>query len=200
MALSGMADGKSKTELSLVLDDLIKGADAAEPDQQQLWVDSHLGELNAAIRTMGDDAPKELTVMAAARASGLNNQAERWKEGRELADIALNYDPTDRDALIGRSQASSALADFSRGYADADAVVRRAPDVSAGWTARAAASYGLGNYLQAIEDARRALALDPNNATAHALMRLSEGRTAASPKFDNTSLAQSIEREYHGMV
>ncbi len=200
MALQGQPDGKAKGDLSAVIDDLIKGADAAKPEEQQLFIDGHLGELNAAIRAMPGDSPKELTVQAAARAAELNNRAERWKEGRELADVALNYDPTDKDALISRSQASSALGDFARGYADADAVLRRAPETGAGWTARAAASYGLGNYLQAVEDARHALAVDPNDKTAFALMKLSEGRASTAPRFENASLAQSVEREYHGMV
>lgn len=200
MALAAEPDGKAKSDLLAVLDDLIKGADALKPEEQQIYIDSHLGELNAAIRALPAGAPKELTIKAAAKAADLNNKAERWKEGRELADVALGYDPTDKDALISRSQASSALGDYQRGYADADAVLRRVPDASAGWTARAAASYGLGNYLQAIEDSRRALALDPNDKTAHELMRLSEGRSVTAPKFDNTGLSQSIEREYHGMV
>ena len=46
--------------------------------------------------------------------------------------------------------------------------------------ALAAASYGLGNFLQAVEDARRALAVNPNDKTAHALMKLSAGRSAAA--------------------
>ena len=200
MTLERQAESKTRTELALVVDDLIKSADEIKPAEQQIWIDNHLGALNNAIRNLPADAPKEIAVQAAAQAAGLNNRAERWQEGRELADIAINYDPTDKDALISRSQASSALGDFARGYADADAVLRRAPSEAGAWTARAAASYGLGNYLQAVEDARRALAVDPNDKTAFALMKLSEGRTAAAPKFDNASLAQSVEREYHGMV
>lgn len=200
MTLEGAPASKAKAELSAVVDDLIKGADAVKPAEQQIWIDNHLGELNNAIRHLPDDAPRAFAVQAAAQASALNNRAERWREGRELADIALNYDPTDKDALISRSQASSALGDFARGYSDADAVLRRHQSEGGAWTARAAASYGLGNYLQAVEDARRALAVDPNDKTAYALMKLSEGRTAAAPKFENASLAQSVEREYHGMV
>lgn len=200
MTLEGQPESKARTELALVVDDLIKGADEVKPADRQVWIDNHLGELNNAIRNMSKDAPRRFAVQAAAQAAGLNNRAERWQEGRELAGIALGYDPTDKDALIGRSQASSALGDFARGYADADAVLRRAPNEGGAWTARAAASYGLGNYLQAVEDARRALAVDPNDKTAYALMKLSEGRTAAAPKFENASLAQSVEREYHGMV
>ena len=200
MSLTGQPDSGARAELALVVDDLIKAADQVKPDEQQVWIDNHLGELNNAIRSMSKDAPKAFAVKAAAQAAALNNRAERWKDGRELADVALNYDPTDKDALISRSQASSALGDFARGYADADAVLRRAPSEGGAWTARAAASYGLGNYLQAVEDARRALAVDPNDKTAYALMKLSEGRTAAAPKFENASLAQSVEREYHGMV
>ena len=200
MTLEGQPESKARTELTLVVNDLIKAADAVKPAEQQVWIDNHLGALNNAVRNMSKDAPKQFVVQAAAQAAGLNNRAERWQEGRELAGIALNYDPTDKDALIERSQANSALGDFARGYADADSVLRRAPNEGGAWTARAAASYGLGNYLQAIEDARRALAVDPNDKTAYALMKLSEGRTVAAPKFENASLAQSVEREYHGMV
>jgi len=200
MTLEGQPEGKAKAELGAIVDDLIKGADALKPAEQQIWIDNNLGELNNAIRHLSSDAPKQFAVQAAAQTAALNNRAERWKEGRELSDIALNYDPTDKDALISRSQASSALGDFARGYSDADAVLRRSPNAGGAWTARAAASYGLGNYLQSIEDARRALALDPNDKTAYALMKLSEGRTVAAPKFENASLAQSVEREYHGMV
>jgi len=200
MIITGAPDGKAKTDLGFVVDDLIEGADKAKPGEQQAWIDSHLGELNAAIRALPKDTPKMLGTQAAAQAAALNNRAERWKDGRDLAEVALNYDPQDRDALISRSQASSALGDFARGYADADAVLRRSPNSGGAWTARAAASYGLGNYLQAVEDARRALAVDPNDKTAFALMKLSEGRSAAAPQFENASLAQSVEREYHGMV
>ena len=200
MILEGAPDSKARAELSAVVDDMIKAADEVKPSEQQIWIDNHLGELNAVIRHLSQDAPKAFAAQAAAQAAALNNRAERWQDGRELAGIALSHDPTDKDALISRSQASSALGDFARGYSDADAVLRRAPSESGAWTARAAASYGLGNYLQAVEDARRALAIDPNDKTAYALMKLSEGRTAAAPKFENASLAQSVEREYHGMV
>lgn len=200
MIVTGAPDGKAKTDLGFVVDDLIKGADAAKPEEQQAWIDNHLGELNAAIRAMGKDAPKMLGAQAAAQAAALNIRAERWKDGRELAGIALDFDPTDKDALISRSHASTKLGDPARGYADADAVLRRAPNTGAAWTARASASYALGNFLQALEDARRALAVDPNDKTAFLLMKLSEGRTAAAPRFESASLAQSVEREYHGMV
>lgn len=200
MTLEGAPESKAKAELTVVIDDLIKSADEAAPDERQIWIDNHLGELNNTIRHLSKDAPKAFAAQAAAQAAALNNRAERWKDGRELAAIALDYDPTDKDALISRSQASSALGDYARGYSDADAVLRRSPNEGGAWTARAAASYGLGNFLQAVEDARRALAVNPNDKTAHALMKLSEGRSAAAPRFENSSLAQSIEREYHGMV
>ncbi len=200
MILEGQPESKAKAELAAVVEDMIKGADAVKPAEQQIWIDNHLGELNNTVRHLPQDAPKAFAAQAAAQAAALNIRAERWADGRELAGIALTYEPTDKDALISRSQASSALNDFARGYADADAVLRRLPSEGPAWTARAAASYGLGNYLQAVEDARRALAIDPNDKTAFALMKLSEGRTAAAPKFENTSLAQSVEREYHGMV
>src|SRR5260221_207771 len=55
---------------------------------------------------------------------------------------------------------------------------------------------------QAAEDARRALALDPEDKTAFALMKLSEGRARRASEFDKAQpkLADSVEREYHGMM
>ncbi|MEK7383879.1 MAG: protein kinase, partial [Elusimicrobiota bacterium] len=54
----------------------------------------------------------------------------------------------------------------------------------------------------AIEDARKALSRNPNDRTAFSLVKLSEGRVKTVPDFEKTQtrLADSIEREYHGMV
>ncbi len=191
---------KDKAEIGAAIDGLIKEADALKPQDRQAWIDNHLGEINTAVRALSRSAPKNISVKAAASAAGLNNRAERWEIARELAQIALHYDPEDKDALIQRSQAASGLGDYARAYADADAVLRKIPASTAGWTARAAAAYGLGNYLQALEDARRALALNPGDKTAYALMKLSEGRSQAAPQFENGSIGESVEREYHGMV
>ncbi len=199
-SLKGLPESRAKADIEAALAELEQGADAAEAGEQQAWIDSHLGALNTTLKTLPADATSDLRVAAATRAAELNNRAERWQDARDLAELALAGDPANPGALIERSRASSALRDFSRAYSDADAVLRRAPDAAAAWTARAAASYGLGNYLQAVEDARRALALDPNDKTAFALMKLSEGRVAPAPRFDNPSLAQAVEREYHGMV
>jgi|CXWL01.1.fsa_nt_gi tetratricopeptide (TPR) repeat protein len=198
--IDAQPDLKVKAEIAAALEGLIKDVDALKPQERQAWIDGHLGEINAAVRALPQNSPKSLAVKAAASAAGLNNRAERWDVGRELARVALGFDPEDVDALIEHSQASSGLGDFARAYADADAVLRKTPSSTAAWTARAAAAYGLGNYLQALEDARRALAVNPNDKTAYALLKLSEGRSQAAPQFDNGSLGESVEREYHGMV
>ncbi|OGR71118.1 MAG: hypothetical protein A2X40_00040 [Elusimicrobia bacterium GWC2_65_9] len=195
-------DGKARQDLLSALDSLEAGATSAQPQQRQAWIDSHLGELNAAVRTLGADAPARTARKAARQAAALNNRAERWEEARAFAEQALSFDPEDHDALISRSQANSRLGEYARAFADADRVARVAPDAAAAYTARACASYGLGNYLQAIEDARKALALDPEDKTAFSIMKLSEGRTRAVPPSEQgrTRLADSVEREYHGMI
>lgn len=202
--LDAEPDSRAKKEFLAALDALATGAARAPDGERQSWIDSHLGELNASARGLEYSTPETTAMKVARAASWLNNRAERWEEGREFADKALSYDPEDRDALIGRSQASSALGDHARAWADADRVARSAPDAAAGWTARAAASYGMGQYLQATEDARRALALDPQDKVAAMLMRLAEGRTRPSPRYEQdkaaSRLADSVEREYHGMV
>jgi len=202
-ALAAQPDGKAKADLLGALADLEDGAAKAAPEERQAWIDGHLGNLNETVRSLGADAPAPLVEKAAAAAAKLNAAAQRWDDARGLASKALEVDPDDRDALITRSQANAGLADFARAYADAERAAKVAPEEAAAYTARAAAAYGLGNYLQAVEDARRALALNPEDKDAFALMKLSEGRTRRIPDFEKSAqpqLADSVEREYHGMI
>ena len=201
--LGAEPDSKAKTDLMGALSDLERGTAQASPEARQAWIAAHLGDFNEVLRTLGKDAPAPLLRKADKAASRLNSLAERWEDSREFAEKALAYDPDDRDALIDRSQANTNLSDFARGYADAERAAKLAPDSAEAFTARAAAAYGLGNYLQAEEDARHALALDPENKAAFALMKLSEGRAKKMPDFEKkepAQLADTVEREYHGMV
>ncbi|MFI5345114.1 MAG: protein kinase [Elusimicrobiota bacterium] len=201
--LAAEPDSKAKTDLLGTLGDLEDGAAKIPPADSQGWIDAHLGTLNQTLRTLGPEAPAPLIKKASEAAAKLNVIAQRWEDARDLASRALDYDPDDRDALVLRSQANSGLAEFARSYADAERAAKIAPDYAAAYTARAAAAYGLGNYMQAVEDARRALALNPEDKEAFALMKLSEGRTRQTPDFEKAAqpqLADSVEREYHGMI
>jgi len=195
-------DDKFRKDLLDVLDTLENGAAKASSTERQGWIDSHLGELNAIVRSLPPDAPKETVHVSARAAARLNARAERWEESREFSQLALLQSPDDPEALLARSLAGSRLGDFTLAYADADRVARSSPGTSEAYTARAAAAYGLGNYLQAVEDARRALALDADDKTAFSLMKLSEGRMRTSPEFEKNQpqLADAVEREYHGMI
>ena len=65
----------------------------------------------------------------------------------------------------------------------------------------ASASYGLGNYNQALEDARRALALDSDDKTAISLMKLAEGRIKPRAALPEAGTGQAaVERGYNGML
>ncbi len=196
-------DSKAKTDLLGALGDLEDGAAKVPAAERQGWIDGHLGTINQTLRTLGPEAPAPLIQKASEAAAKLNVIAQRWEDARDLSSRVLDYSPDDRDALISRSQANSGLAEFARSYSDADRAAKVAPEFAGAYTARAAASYGLGNYLEAVEDARRALALNPEDKEAFALMKLSEGRTRKMPDFEKTSqpqLADSVEREYHGMI
>lgn len=201
-SLSAEPDSKFKADALAALKDLADGAAARPAEERQAWIDAHLGTLNETVRTAAG-APPAALLKAAKAAARLNAAAERWDDSKALASRALELAPEDRDALIGRSVANSHLSDFAAGYADAERAAKVAPDSAAAYTARASAYYGLGNYLQALEDARRALALDPEDKDAFQLMKLSEGRTTKLADFEGKPqprLADSVEREYHGMV
>ncbi|MDX6770731.1 MAG: protein kinase [Elusimicrobiota bacterium] len=205
-SVRGLPDAKGRDEAAAALETLEREALKQKPEEQQRYVDTHLGEFNQAVRQApaapaADESARLTGEELAKAAMELNGRAERWEESREFADKALGYDPNDRDALVGGARASYSLGDMPRSWAEADKAARLAPDSAAAYTARAMASFGLGQYLQAMEDARKALALDPNDKTAFGLLKLAEGRVRPTDIAPGQSeLAHQVEREYHGMV
>ncbi|MFI5361543.1 MAG: protein kinase [Elusimicrobiota bacterium] len=203
LEIAAEPDGKARTDLVGALSDLEAGAGKVPPGARQPWIDAHLGDFNEVLRTLPKDAPAPLIQKASRAAARLNARAERWEDAREFAERALDFNRDDLDALLSRSRANTQLADFARGYADAERASQLAPESAGAYSALAAAAYGLGEYPQAVEDARRALALDPEDKDAFELMKLSEGRTQTIPDFEKTAqpqVADAVEREYHGMV
>jgi tetratricopeptide (TPR) repeat protein len=184
------------------LSELETGAAQVPPEARQGWIDEHLGGFNDAVRELESAAPAPLAGKAARGAAVLNSRAERWEAARDFASKALDYDANDRVALVVRSRANAGLQDYARAFADAERAAVVAPDMAAAYTARASASYGQGRYLETIEDCKRALALDPLDATAFDLMKLSEGHTRTAPDFGGVApqVSDAVEREYHGML
>jgi tetratricopeptide (TPR) repeat protein len=186
---------ESKLLLPLLRD--IKTADQAR---------ERLPRLNAAARGLFSAFTREKPPAPLAKAvqnavAYLNNQADRWEDGREFSDKVLSFDPDDRAALINRSNANYGLKDFNSAFIDADKAAKLDPQDPAAYTARALASYGMKNYLQTLEDARRSLAIDPGDKTASSLLNLAEGRKPSSTaKNENIRVEAVLQREYQGMV
>lgn len=136
--------------------------------------------------------------LAAAR---ISNATGGFEDGRKFSTRQLETAPEDRDALISRSQANYGLGRVEDAFDDANRAAKIDPSSSDPYTARAMANYGMRRYLQAVEDSRRALALNPNDATAFAIMKLSEGKVPPmSIETFRSPLGAEIQREYHSMV
>jgi tetratricopeptide (TPR) repeat protein len=206
--LPQLAQVQGRDEAVQALTTLEADATRQKPEEQQRYIDTHLGEFNSAIRRAGptagtaaDPAQRQAALELNKAAMALNGRSERWDESREFAERALQYDPNDRDALIGGARANYSMGDFPRSFAQAERATELAPDSAAAYTARAMAAFGLGHYLQAMEDARKALSLDPNDKNAFGILKLAEGRVRPSDAGPGqTELAGQVEREYHGMV
>jgi len=178
------------------------GAARLPKDKREAFVTQNLTELTALASSLSSDAvPREVLEQVQNGAAYMNNRANRWDEAARLSAQVLSGDPRNRDALLNRSNAEYGLKNFKSAFEDADAAVRLDTNDPDGYTARALAAYGLAEYLQTMEDARRALAMNPNDRTAHALMRLAEGRVPPVTVHDIKSrLEVEVQREYHGMV
>jgi tetratricopeptide (TPR) repeat protein len=202
MMAQGLPDSSAKEQVLPVLKRLDEGAARLPQPKREAFVAQNLGELTVLAGRLSPDAvPKEVLKQVQNNAAYLNNRANRWEDAARLSEQVLAADPRDRDALLNRSNAGYGLRNFKSAYEDADRAVKLDPNDPDGYTARALASYGLAEYLQTMEDARRALAMNPNDRTAHALMRLAEGRVPPATITDLKSrLEVEVQREYHGMV
>ena len=197
-----LADSTAKAQLEPVFYRLDHGAEQLPKDKREAFITRNLGELTALASSLSPDAvPKEVLKQVQNGAAYMNNRANRWDEAARLSAQVLSLDPRNRDALLNRSNAQYGLKNFQSAFEDADQAVKLDPNDPDGYTARALASYGRAEYLQTMEDARRALAMNPNDRTAHALMRLAEGRVPPITIHDVKSRIEvEVQREYHGMV
>ncbi|MBI5239571.1 MAG: protein kinase [Elusimicrobia bacterium] len=197
-----LPDSSAKQQVLPLLTRIDEGAARLPPSKRETFVSESLGELTILAGRLSPEAvPKEVLKQVQNGAAYLNNRANRWEESVRLSEQVLGIDPQNRDALLNRANAAYGLKNFQNSYDDADRAVKLDPNDPDGYTARALASYGLAEYLQAMEDARRALAMNPNDRTAHALMRLAEGRVPPTTVHDVRSrLEVEVQREYHGMV
>lgn len=191
-----------KTKVLPVLQRIDDAATRLPKDKREAFVTENLPELTSLATSLSPDAvPKDVLKNIQNRAAYMNNRANRWDEAARLSAQVLSLDPVNRDALLNRSNAEYGLKNFKSAFEYADQAVKLDPNDPDGYTARALASYGLADYLQTMEDARRALAMNPNDRTAHALMRLAEGRVPPITIHDIKSrLEVEVQREYHGMV
>jgi len=200
--LQALPESTVRTRVLPLLENLDQGAAQLPATQREEFLAQNLAELTAAAFNLTPDAaPRDVLRQLQNSAAYMNNRANRWEEAARLSDQVLSYAPQDRDALLNRSNAGYGLKNFKSAFLDADQAVRIDGDDPDGYTARALAAWGLGDYLQTMEDARRALAMNPNDRTAHALMRLAEGRVPPAAIHDaRARLEVEVQREYHGMV
>ncbi|MDD5629305.1 MAG: hypothetical protein PHU21_09585, partial [Elusimicrobia bacterium] len=191
-----------KTKVLPILQRIDEAAGRLPKDKRETFVTENLNELTVLASGLSAAAvPKEVLKHIQNWAAYMNNRANRWEEAARLSGQVLTLDPLDRDALLSRSNAEYGLKNYKSAFEYADQAVKLDPNDPDGYTARALASYGLADYLQTMEDARRALAMNPNDRTAHALMRLAEGRVPPLAIHDVKSrLEVEVQREYHGMV
>lgn len=93
-------------------------------------------------------------------------ESEAAKVERELNLLWDNTGSAAMDLLLKRGREAMEAEDHSRAIEHFSALTDHAPDFAEGWHARATAYYRAGLYGPALDDLRRALALNPHNFDA----------------------------------
>ena len=97
----------------------------------------------------------------------------RFDESIEEYERALALDPAMAIAIVGLGWDSLYLGQFEKGLEFYDKAIRLSPhDPALGlwYGGKAEGYFGLKQYDQAIESARRAIAISPNNSFAHVVL------------------------------
>lgn len=147
----------------------------------------------------GPDYPPEVRVAAAET----YNRLREFDKGKNLADEVLLERPDLKDAYAVRAQSWIGLEKYKPSLDDMNRAIQMDANNWAFYTTRALAAYGAGNYLQALEDSRIALDLNPGDEAAFAVFRTAQGRVtppekALSPA--HQALAREVQREYQGLL
>ncbi|MFA6316870.1 MAG: protein kinase [Elusimicrobiota bacterium] len=187
-----MADELNK-ELDAAYQESGKTGNAALPSAV---IERKLPELNAAAQAPDFDASVREQI------ARYDLQTRRFDQASQLSELTLRAEPDNIPALNNRAGARTGLGDFEGAITDATRATELDPRNAAGFAQRALAYYYSGRYLEAIEDAKRSLAIDQNEQTAFSVLRLSEGRVPPVVKIPEEQLRQSldVQREYQGVV
>lgn len=130
----------------------------------------------------GDPAAKEYVL---GNPDLRREMTRTWtKRGRhrnvlEATERSLKDNPEDSEAMHHRADAYHGLGDNKKALAAVDESLKRDADNSNAWTLRASANMQLGNLSQARTDAARALALNPQDKAALAILSLSREAPAS---------------------
>jgi len=92
--------------------------------------------------------------------------AGRHREAMEAFSKAIQLNPNDSMAYMGRGVASGFLGDQRQAIRDYDRAIQLNPNNAMAYTNRGAAFGNLGDHRQAIRDYDRAIQLNPNDAIA----------------------------------
>lgn len=162
-------------------------------------------------------APPPFDLDATFRSVLAPEQAQALAGERRIEALAHAFSPQQHQAIRAhlreaeeRTRDPRALSEIHRGYlalreADsawrvADALVSRFPESSTGYAMRGQAAELRGDAVLAAEEAREALRLNPNDRVAHALLRLTEGRSSTTKSVSSSAAGDSAAPSSGGVL
>lgn len=88
-----------------------------------------------------------------------------------IADLtrAIELDPENHAAWLGRAMANNMAGKYAQAEADAKKAIELDPQDARAWTTLAWAQFRQGKFAEALTSAEKAIALDPKSALAHAV-------------------------------
>ncbi|MDE2290753.1 MAG: protein kinase [Elusimicrobia bacterium] len=156
------------------------------------------------------DVDKKAYAQARDRAGELLNRVggsgdtKPYQASLSLSQKVLQDEPADRDALNNMAGAQLGLGRYEEAILTATRVTDQHKDDERAFTTRALAHYQMKQYAQALQDAKMALRIDPNNSPAFQIAQLAKTRvtTAGDLGLDaaQKEAADQVKREYEGML
>ncbi|MFH1723382.1 MAG: protein kinase [Elusimicrobiota bacterium] len=211
----GAAVSEEAAEFAAAVQKISEQVLAAKTEEEQVQILSQEAPVFETLftRPPPEGVPPETYDRISNEVADLCNRLENYRCGHGVSRRILDRQrdggenakrPVVRDALNNLAGAQLGMGRFKEAAQSATRVTRAHENDERAYTTRALAYYQMGNYVQALEDSKRALALNANNESAFQISKLSAGRIT---KPDDLSLdakqraaAEKISREYEAMV
>jgi tetratricopeptide (TPR) repeat protein len=162
------------------------------------FVQEHTEELANMFTAIGDGAETDdARIMGAEilNRAGSEQNTAGYQHSLNILQVSEERQGNNPAYLGTRAQANLGLGHHQAAIDDTNRAVENDDQDERAYMIRSMAYYQMKNYPKALEDAKRTLALNPNNMTAYQIAKLSRGKVTTADEMNLNAMQKAIQED-----